>query len=987
MVCTSLRRACALALLFALAAVPALAQQTGSISGKITDSSNAVLPGVTVEARSDVMPKPRVVVSASDGSYQLPALTPGNYTVTYTLQGMQTVTKTVNVALGQNTAVDVTLGVSGVSQSVNVTARATLVDKTSSAITSSISSTDMAALPVGTQYRDVIKLLPGVAYTENQTIGPNAGSSGQDNVYKFDGVNVTLPLFGTLSAEPAAYDIAEVNVVKGGAKAVDFDRAGGFMVNSISKSGTNKLTGDASFRFRTPGMASTQVNQLKQYDQTNLWTDVDAGGPIVPNHLFVYGSYYRPTVSHANSATAYGSVPDFNEVRNEGYGKVTYTPLHNALVNVSYRDSKDVQKGASFGAFSSPTTGTGNQARQRIFDASGNWILGSSSFITAKFQHYGLDTEGRPDNTVTTPASIAIGSKIDTAHLDQLGLLTVPKIGSNATVNAFIQPFVNQYGYSVNGVPTGGGTVGFATTFDQDNFFRTSGELAYNLTFSAGSMRHNVHAGFQRYIDSEDLTRSSNGLGLITIPGGGVNAPAALGGAPIFFEAAFQQQGFGPVAPVIHSEYHSNDIEANDEINWKNWTFNVGLLASHDTIWGQGLQNDSSALSGFVAATATTSAGRKYEEYSIPFKKMLQPRLSATYAYDSKGTVYGSYAVYNPAANSDARAASWDRNLERTINAYYDASGTLFAIDPVSSSSGKLYVPNMTPPTHREFLVGTSRDFNEHFSGRLYFRYNRGTHYWEDTNNTARVAFQPPATLPGTNVSIPQTPYIPNLPAYLAQIGSGSTYVIAELDGAFTDYREATAEGEWHSAKGHFVHGTFTYMRYYGNFDQNASTTFNDQNIFIGSSNIGDGPGRQLWNNKLGHLHGEVPYALKLWGAYMLPWQASAGAFITAQSGTPWEEWNYTIASNLTGSTSDVDKYAEPAGSRRTASHAQLDFNYTQRIGFLKHYSGQIEADVFNVNNSQTGFNIDQNFHDAGFGVPQSYYAPRRLEVTLRLAF
>lgn len=994
MVCTGLRRVCLIALMLMLPAVPALAQ-TGSISGKISDSNGGVLPGVTVEARSSVLPGPRVAVSGPDGVYQLQALPPGDYTVTYTLQGMQTATKKATVALGQNTAVDITLGVGGVAESVNVTATTTLVDRTSAAITSSISATDMKDLPVGTQYRDIIKLLPGIEYTEDQVRGPSAGSSGQDNVYKFDGVNVTLPLFGTLSAEPAAYDVAEVNVVKGGAKAVDFDRAGGFLVNSISKSGTNTLTGDASFRFRTAGMAAQQVNQGKQFDQTNYWTDLDAGGPIVPNRLFFYGSYYRPTISHANSATAYGPVPDFDDTRNEGYGKITATPVHNALVNVSYRDSKEVQKGASFGTFSSATSGTGNQSRQRILDADGNWILGGSSFISAKFQHYGLDTEGRPDNVVTTPASVAIGSHIDTGHLDQLGLLTVPKIGSNAAVNSFIQPFVTQFGFlctpqlvsagncSTPGAILGGGTVGFNTTFDEDNFFRTSGEIAYNLTLSSKAMRHNIHAGFQRYIDSEDLLRSSNGLGSITIPGGGVS----FQGQPIFFEAAFQQQGFGPVSPVIHSEYHSNDIEVNDEINWRNWTFNLGLLASHDTIWGQGLQNDSSALSGFVASTATTSKGRKYEEYSIPFKKMLQPRLGATWAYDTKGTIYGSYAVYKPSANSDARAASWDRNLERTINAYYDANGNLFAIDPVASSSGKLYVPNMTPPTHREFLIGTAREFSSTFSGRAYFRYNRGTHYWEDTNNNARVAFDPPDTLPGTNVSIPKTLYIPNLDAYRAQIGSGSSYVIAELDGAFTDYREATLEGDWKSPKGHFVNASLTYMRYYGNFDQNASTTFNDQNIFIGSSNIGDGPGRQLWDNKLGHLHGEVPYALKVWGAYMLPWQASAGAWITAQSGTPWEKWDYTIASNLTPSTSDTNKYAEPAGTRRGPSHAQLDFTYTQRVGFLKRYSGQVEADVFNVFDSQTGFNINPNFHSAGFGQPQSYYAPRRLEVTLRFTF
>ena len=74
--------------------------------------------------------------------------------------------------------------------------------------------------------------------------GPSAGGSGQDNVYNFDGVNVTLPLFGTLASEPSSHDIAQVTTVRGGARAVDFDRSGGFTIDSVSKSGTNRYTGE-----------------------------------------------------------------------------------------------------------------------------------------------------------------------------------------------------------------------------------------------------------------------------------------------------------------------------------------------------------------------------------------------------------------------------------------------------------------------------------------------------------------------------------------------------------------------------------------------------------------------------------------------------------------------------------------------------------------------------------------------------------------------
>jgi hypothetical protein len=158
---------------------------------------------------------------------------------------------------------------------------------------------------------------------------------------------------------------------------------------------------------------------------------------------------------------------------------------------------------------------------------------------------------------------------------------------------------------------------------------------------------------------------------------------------------------------------------------------------------------------------------------------------------------------------------------------------------------------------------------------------------------------------------------------------SGSTYVIAELDDAFTRYKEVTLEAEYRHRKG-FLRGSYTRSRYYGNFDQDQSTvtTSNDGNIFIGSSNIGDGAGRQLWDNKLGILRGDRPNAFKIYGSYFLPWHAAAGTYIVAQSGQPWEKWDFTPFAALTTSTSELIKYAEPAGSRRAPSHAQVDLKY-----------------------------------------------------------
>src|SRR5204862_6535249 len=97
---------------------------------------------------------------------------------------------------------------------------------------------------------------------------------------------------------------------------------------------------------------------------------------------------------------------------------------------------------------------------------------------------------------------------------------------------------------------------------------------------------------------------------------------------------------------------------------------------------------------------------------------MLQPRLSATWAYNGKDTVYASFARYNPAASSLPRAASWDRNLATTINAYFDQNGVLFATDPVASSSGKLFVASLRPRRADEILVGAARQLNSNLALR-----------------------------------------------------------------------------------------------------------------------------------------------------------------------------------------------------------------------------------------------------------------------------
>jgi hypothetical protein len=997
------------------------AQQTGALHGTVKAVDGSALPGVTVEARSNVLPQPRSTVTDSSGEYRLPQLVPGTYTLDFSLAGMQTSTRKAQVQLGQDIAVDAQLGVAGVSESITVTAEASLVDKQSTELQSGLSSREITSLPLTQDYRDLQKLIPGVMYTQDATRGPSAGASGQDNVYMFDGVNVTMPLFGVLNVEPNTRDVAQVTVTRGGATAIDFNRAAGFLIDSVSKSGTNKFFGEVSYQLLHPDFVADRAGgQNLSFDEEKSWITANLGGPILPDRLFFYGSYYRPESTRDNQANLYGDLPEFSSERNEYFGKLTFTPLASLLINASYRDSHRVDtSGDVFGQFRAGTTGTGSETELQIGTFETSWIVNPRSYATFKYTDYRNPGFGTADFLADTNVAFAPGTQLDLANLGTIGRLVVPTpIPGNAAQNAFVQPYVDKYGYIQNGVRTGGGTVGFGQfARDDDSFYRKGGQVGFNYTLGS-TMTHDLHIGYQRYTDSEDRFQSSNGWGLITVPAGvgtaGTCPASACGTAtPAFFVAQVSQQGARDV-PTIHSEFKSQNIELNDAIRFNNWSFNVGVLFSEDILYGQGLAKADN-VAGFVA-----SPGTKYKMHTFGFDEMIQPRLGVTYAYNGSDTVYASYGRYSPAANSDARAASWDRNLVAQLNVYFNQTGALIGIQPNASSSGKWFQDGLKHPWIDEITIGTGQQLTPSWSTRVYGRYREGSDFLEDTNNNARIAFAPP---PG----IPQELYVPNLgttttPGSIRNaIGSGSSYVIANLDGAFTKYYEATMESSWRGTN-LYLNGSYTWSHYYGNFDQdNSSFSFaNDAAIFIGSSNIGDGAGRQLWDYKYGDLRGDRRNVFKINGGYDLPWKATVGAFALYQSGQPYQLESVLPFRPLTGSTSDTARYAEPAGRRRSPAHHQLDLKYTQNIYAFRGATFQLIADIFNVYDKQTGYNYETRIGTLGFttrtdvptveiptSIPasvlaglnlapgarvnapyaNSFYAPRRYQIMARVQF
>jgi hypothetical protein len=87
-------------------------------------------------------------------------------------------------------------------------------------------------------------------------------------------------------------------------------------------------------------------------------------------------------------------------------------------------------------------------------------------------------------------------------------------------------------------------------------------------------------------------------------------------------------------------------------------------------------------------------------------------------------------------------------------------------------------------------------------------------------------------------------------------------------------------------------------------------------------------------------------------------------------------------------STSDSNRYAEPAGSRRSGSHAQMDLKYVQNFRLGGRLNLQLDADLFNVFDTQTGYNYQPSVHTGtSYATPRNYYDPTQFQLAARFRF
>ncbi len=228
--------------------------------------------------------------------------------------------------------------------------------------------------------------------------GPSAGGSGQDNVYNFDGVNVTLPLFGTLSAEPSSHDIAQVTTIKAGAQGGRLRPRRRLLDRHDQQVRHQPVFG----RGQLPVPERRHVGGRSTTAAPRATSRIATGSPrasAARSCRAASSSTGRTTVPRSrgeNRANKYGELPPYERTRDEGFGKVTFTPVSSVLLNFSYRGSDRTDKSDLFASNAAATTGTGGAATQKIGIAEGSWVINSRSLLTFKYNHFAEPDGGPP---------------------------------------------------------------------------------------------------------------------------------------------------------------------------------------------------------------------------------------------------------------------------------------------------------------------------------------------------------------------------------------------------------------------------------------------------------------------------------------------------------------------------------------------------------------------------------------------------------------
>jgi hypothetical protein len=392
--------------------------QSGNLYGKVSDQTGAALPGVTVTL--DTGEAPQVQVSNAQGEFRFLSLAPASYKIKAELQGFSPVEYPhIVINVGRNTNIELTMN-SAVEDVITVTSESPLLDEKAIRTGATVSQTELQKIPTARDPWTVLQGTPGVL-VDRVNVGGNEsgqqsgytgpGSYGAQSVWSVDGVVITD--MSATGSTPAYYDFdsfEEMQISTGGSDSTI--ATGGVVLNIVTKRGTNEYRGSARY-LQVPGgtqsnttFKSTDVPAAQQStfaggsNKINKVEDFggEIGGPILKDHIWLWGSYGEQKVSVQTLPKINLAHPD--QSTPNGLTDKTKLPAWNAKLNAQVTSSNSLtfvgmnsakeKQGRNAGPTRPPET-TWNQGqfggKPTLLKAEDTQIFSPNLYLTVLYSH------------------------------------------------------------------------------------------------------------------------------------------------------------------------------------------------------------------------------------------------------------------------------------------------------------------------------------------------------------------------------------------------------------------------------------------------------------------------------------------------------------------------------------------------------------------------------------------------------------------------
>lgn len=674
---------------FSLLAMSSLNAQTttGTVRGYVKDQNGSPVADADVQARQVTTGVVRSATSRSDGSYILPGLVPGEYELSFRKIGFTPQRRPATVQIGATMVADFTVQAGAIELQAVTVESAPALEMRTSEVATNITPKQIEQLPtVNRNFLDLAVLAPGVTVSEDRvnstgfrTFSAGGASPNQSNVF-VDGSSLKNDLTGGgVSGQDASRGnpfprnaIQEYRVITQNFKA-EYQKASSAIITATTRSGGNTWSGNAFFGYQNKNLVALDTFQVKDKNTnpnfkepefTRYITGLSAGGPLIRNKLFFFGSYEGNYQDRANrvAITPPTGIPALDTVNLTQYngnftspfretllfGKVNYALDERSSLEVSFnnRHETDVR---DFGGTRSLETAV--NFRQNVSSALARYTRAMGSWLNeAKFEYSRFQRNPSP-NVPGTWSRLFHYPGQDS------------RIGSDLSEQDFVQKRIGirddiTYSGKQQHVIKGGVSVDLLTyDIRKLNNLTPLFEYAQNVDTSNYSWTTNA-AGMVAYnFQNPFVMQFATGAGLVSIDNNQIGA--------------YLQDDWTPTPRLTVNLGLRWDYESN--------MLNSSYVTPDSTADTLRAYNNSFPTPLDLNRYISTGNNRK------PFTGAFQPRVGFSYSFDNdnRTVVFGGVGIY------------YDRSL-------FD-----FSVDEIQKLSRPTYFVKFTPRDSTTLLPGT----------------------------------------------------------------------------------------------------------------------------------------------------------------------------------------------------------------------------------------------------------------------------------------